>query len=80
MRVPTRGAGGAVTQRKFEDYKQLETLQEYVLISQDKQQVECRRRTDTNTWETVIYQLSDHVFLSSLNLEFTIAKLYRGLD
>jgi Uma2 family endonuclease len=41
---------------KFEDYKQLETLQEYVLISQEKQWVECRRRTDTNTWETIVYQ------------------------
>ncbi|MGB3532674.1 MAG: Uma2 family endonuclease [Microcoleaceae cyanobacterium] len=65
---------------KFEDYQQLETLQEYVLISQDKQQVECRRRTDNNTWETIIYQLNDRVFLSSIDLEFTIAKLYRGLD
>jgi Uma2 family endonuclease len=65
---------------KFEDYKQLETLQEYVLISQDQQQVECRRRTNTNTWETVIYQSDDRVFLSSINLEFDIAKLYRGLD
>ncbi len=65
---------------KFEDYQQLETLQEYVLISQDKPQVECHRRTDTNTWETIIYQSEDRVFLSSLDLEFDIAKLYRGLD
>ncbi len=65
---------------KFEDYKQLETLQEYILISQDKPQVECRRRTDTNTWETFMYQFNDYIFLDSINLEFAIAKLYRGLD
>jgi Uma2 family endonuclease len=60
--------------------KKIETLQEYILISQDKPQVECRRRTDTNTWETIIYQSDDPVFLSSINLEFGITQLYRGLD
>lgn len=65
---------------KFEDYKQLESLEEYVLISQDSQRVECRRRTNTNTWETVVYELGDRVVLTSIGLEFAIAELYRGLD
>jgi Uma2 family endonuclease len=29
---------------KFQDYQQIETLEEYVLISQEIQRVECRRR------------------------------------
>jgi Uma2 family endonuclease len=65
---------------KFTDYQNLDSLEEYVLISQDTQRVECRRRTATNTWETTIYQTGDVVTLSSLNLEFAIARLYRGLD
>ncbi|MCD8489320.1 MAG: Uma2 family endonuclease [Desertifilum sp.] len=64
---------------KFEDYQKLESLEEYVLISQDSQRVECRRRVG-NGWETVVYGSDDRILLKSLNLEFAIAQLYRGLD
>ncbi|MBE9127493.1 MULTISPECIES: Uma2 family endonuclease [unclassified Coleofasciculus] len=74
---------------KFDDYRQLESLKEYVLIFQGSQRVECRRRTSANTWETVIYGAGDcaersakgnRVSLKSIDLEFAIAQLYRGLD
>ncbi|NES95790.1 MAG: Uma2 family endonuclease [Desertifilum sp. SIO1I2] len=64
---------------KFEDYQKLESLEEYVLISQDSQRVECRRRVGER-WETVVYGLGDRILLKSLNLEVAIAELYRGLD
>jgi Uma2 family endonuclease len=66
--------------KKFEDYCKLDSLEEYVLIFQDIQQVECRRRTADNTWKTVVYQAGEPVALKSLGLEFDIAELYRGLD
>jgi len=66
--------------KKFEDYCKLDSLEEYVLVFQDTQQVECRCRTADNTWETVVYQAGDSVALKSLGLEFDIAALYRGLD
>jgi Uma2 family endonuclease len=65
---------------KFEDYQQLESLEEYVLISQDRQQVECRRRTSATTWEVTIYKAGDRVILKSIGLEITMSELYRGLD
>lgn len=65
---------------KFNDYQQIETLQEYVLIAQESQLVECRRRTPMGDWETTIYQDGDRVRLESIDLEFAIADLYRGLD
>jgi Uma2 family endonuclease len=65
---------------KFNDYQKLESLEEYVLISQDSQCVECRRRTSENTWETIVYKAGDRVVLQSIDLEFAIADLYRGLD
>jgi Uma2 family endonuclease len=65
---------------KFTDYQNLESLEEYILISQESQHVECRRRTDANTWETVIYEAGEQVLLASIGLEFAIADLYRGLD
>lgn len=68
------------TGEKFADYCQLDSLEEYVLISQDRQRVECRRRTSLNTWETTLYQTGDTVALKSIDLQFAIAELYRGLD
>jgi Uma2 family endonuclease len=68
------------TGEKFDDYQQLESLEEYVLISQDNQRVECRRRTSTNAWETIVYEAGDRVILKSIDLDFAITELYRGLD
>lgn len=73
---------------KFADYQQLDSLEEYVLIAQDSQRVECRRRTHGNGWETVVYQLGDaqsapggdRVVLTSIGLDFDLSELYRGLD
>jgi Uma2 family endonuclease len=68
------------TGEKFDDYRQLDSLEEYVLISQDRQRIECRRRTPQNTWETVVYETGDVVSLNSIGLKFAISELYRGLD
>ncbi|MCT7970196.1 Uma2 family endonuclease [Laspinema sp. D1] len=65
---------------KFTDYQNLDSLEEYVLISQDSQRVECRRRIAADTWETTIYEAGDRITLTSLDLEFPIDRLYRGLD
>jgi Uma2 family endonuclease len=65
---------------KFQDYQQLESFVEYMLIGQDTQRVACRRRTADNTWQSVSYGASDRVVLKSLGLEFDMAELYRGLD
>ena len=65
---------------KFEDYQRLESLEEYVLISQEKQHVECRRRISSDTWEIIVYKAGDCVVLRSIGLEFEMAELYRGLD
>ncbi len=68
---------------KFEDYQQLESLEEYVLIAQDRMQVECRRRVKDGSgekWETVVYGAGDRVMLQSIELEVAIAELYRGVS
>jgi len=65
---------------KFTDYQKLESLEEYVLISQDIQNIECRHRQSDNTWTTTIYNEGDHITLSSISLELDIAELYLDLD
>lgn len=68
---------------KFEDYRQLESLEEYVLIAQEEMQVECRRRVKDERgerWETVVYGAGDRVMLQSVELEVAIEELYRGVS
>jgi Uma2 family endonuclease len=65
---------------KFEDYQVIETLEEYVLIDQEKIAVECRRRVAGDRWESQIYQAGDRVELISIGLTITIEDLYAGLD
>ncbi len=68
---------------KFADYCQLDSLEEYVLVAQDEQRVECRRRyreAETERWETVVYEKGDRVFLASVGLEVEIEDLYRGVN
>lgn len=68
--------------KKFEDYQQIETLEEYVLIAQDQMLVECRRRVNTERWETEIYHKDkgDLVILKSIDLKVAIEELYRGVN
>ncbi|NEO87520.1 MAG: Uma2 family endonuclease [Spirulina sp. SIO3F2] len=65
---------------KYEDYKKFATLEEYVLVEQDQQRVECRRRRADNTWETVIYGTGEQVKFQSIDLDVAIEELYQGLD
>lgn len=66
--------------QKFEDYQKLDSLMEYLLISQDQPLVNCYRRQVDGAWELTVYQTGDRVLLTSLNLEFPISALYQGLD
>ncbi len=65
---------------KSKDYQQIESLEEYVLISQQSQQVECRRRTSGDQRETTIYGAGDLVSLKSIELDFKVSELYLDVD
>ena len=63
---------------KFKDYALLVSLEEYVLIDQDKMQVECRRQLGEQQWENIIYSTGEQVTFKSIGLELPIEELYRG--
>lgn len=67
---------------KFQDYQSLNSLEEYVLISQDEMRVECFRRVQAtdSLWEMESYGPGDAVILQSIGLRVAIADLYRGID
>ena len=62
---------------KFESYKQLASLQEYILISQDSVRVEhyCRRETQWN--RNTLEHLEDILSLASIECEVPLRAIYR---
>ncbi|WP_338022402.1 Uma2 family endonuclease [Argonema antarcticum] len=65
---------------KFNDYKTLETLTEYVLISQTEIMVECFRRNAEGNWVEQIYREGEEVEFASINFSCAIAALYRKVS
>ncbi|MEE4378796.1 MAG: Uma2 family endonuclease [Candidatus Competibacteraceae bacterium] len=56
-------------------YQRLDSVQEYLLVTQDRQQVEVfRRRSDG--WEVETYGTGETVRLEALNLAMTMAAIY----
>jgi len=60
---------------KFEAYRGLPSLQEYVLLAQDAMELELfRRRTN---WQREFYQRDTTVTLESVNLTLSVSTLYK---
>ena len=60
---------------KFEGYRMLPSLQEYVLVQQTKPQVELfRKRTE---WKLETYGLADQFALESVGLKLPVAAFFR---
>jgi Uma2 family endonuclease len=64
---------------KFADYQQLETLQEYVLISQKRQRVECFRRNAEGFWVLQTYNQGSEIHLASIDFRTSIDSLYEDV-
>jgi len=65
---------------KFADYQHLESLQEYVLINQKRQRVECFRRNEQGLWVLQSYHPGDTVQLVSVQFECAIDQLYEDVE
>jgi Uma2 family endonuclease len=60
---------------KFADYQTSPVLQEYVLVNQTEQKVECFRKT-AEGWLGQTYGASDNVHFASIELKCAIASIY----
>jgi Uma2 family endonuclease len=65
---------------KFFRYRQNPQLQDYVLVSSQEIAIDLYRKGSNERWEIVNYRAGDVVELQSVNLSFTIEKIYRGID
>ena len=64
---------------KFADYRTLETLQEYVLVNQERVSVECFRRNAEGLWVLYPYSTGDEIQLTSVDFSCPIAALYEDV-
>lgn len=62
---------------KFESYKQLASLQEYILISQDRVRVESYHRQGTQWLHNTLQRLEDVLSLASIECEIPLRAIYR---
>jgi Uma2 family endonuclease len=67
--------------RKFNQYKQLPSLQHYLLVSQTSWLVEWYRREANNIWSfTPLVEADDALVIPDLNINLTVAEIYEGTD
>lgn len=64
--------------RKFEKYRLLPSLQEYVLVSQDRPMIEVFRR-EGDTWVLRAHGPGTTVALASVGVTFTVDAVYQGV-
>jgi Uma2 family endonuclease len=64
---------------KFEHYKMLPSLQEYVLVSSQEPLVEVRRRGEADEWESEESRTGGTVRLRSLGCEIPVDEVYRDV-
>ena len=71
---------------KFKEYRALESLQEYVLISPTHMSVECHRRNKSGLWQTYYYDANPEdsdfpmVELASVDFSFSMDELYENIN
>ena len=61
------------------NYQSLDSLQEYVLVSQDEMKVEVYRRDNDSNWTVETLAQNDSFVLNSVGLTLTIADIYEDV-
>jgi Uma2 family endonuclease len=65
---------------KFTDYQQLESLQEYVLVSQTRQRVDYFQRSSQGLWVLQSYYLGDILQLTSINCSIPVVGIFEDVE
>lgn len=64
---------------KFENYQQLESLKEYILISQKRQRVDCFRRNSEGLWVLQFCHPGSEIHLKSIDFRTSFEALYEDV-
>ena len=67
--------------QKFELYKDIPSLQEYILVDSQKLAIDIYRKTVRNTWELQQYRKMDRsIEIKSLNIKISIKMIYEDVQ
>ncbi len=62
------------------DYRKLETLTEYLLVSQNKMRIEQQTRQKDGTWKILVFESAeDKIYLASLDCEIMTKDIYENI-
>ncbi len=64
---------------KFRMYRNNPVLQDYLLVSSTRMEVDLYHKKETGEWVIINYQEGDMIELKSINFSFQIEQVYRGL-
>lgn len=66
---------------KFTLYREIETLQEYILIDSESVRVEKFKKNDDQSWQLTEYkELQDTFTVETINEDFHLLELYSGVE
>lgn len=65
--------------KKFQNYRRISTLKEYVLISYEQKVIECFRLNEKGVWELYTYLEGDEVELKSIDFRSPIELVYEDV-
>jgi Uma2 family endonuclease len=66
---------------KFQHYRRIDTLREYVLINSDRPNVECYRLNEREKWELTVYSAEAiTIELKSVDLTLSLAIVYEDVE
>jgi Uma2 family endonuclease len=67
--------------KKFDHYRQVPTVQEYILISQEIRQIERRVRVSASEWRLQVYDGLESVLpLDAIETSITLAQVYLDIE
>lgn len=81
MIIEVLSPGTSLTDRreKMFAYKEIETLDEYVLIEQNRMYAETYRRRDDNLWDWIEYEEGEEIDFASVDFKMPLAEIYAGV-
>jgi Uma2 family endonuclease len=66
---------------KFDKYKTLESIREYILVRQDEPYVEIWFRTSPGHWmETIVKDITKFITLQSVGIQISMQDIYENID
>ncbi len=81
VEVLSKGTEAYDRGKKFDHYRTMPSLREYVLVSQDEPMIQRFLRNDDNTWTlTAVAGLDQTVTLCSIGIDLPLAEVYERID